>query len=230
MIDALPWQDIARSLDVQGYASLGKLLDPKTCKALVRAYSDDARYRSVIDMARYNFGSGQYKYFRYPLPEPIGTLRAALYPPLAEIANGWADRLKRDHRFPLNHADFVRSCHYAGQARPAPLILSYEAGDFNCLHQDLYGDISFPLQLVVMLSDPSQDFEGGEFVLTEQRPRMQSRATVVSMAQGEAIVFPVNERPVQGKQRDYRVKMRHGVSTLRCGQRFTLGIIFHDAA
>ena len=223
------WAAVETALDGQGYASLGPLLDAKERDLLAGAFAEDAPYRSHVHMARHGFGRGEYKYFRYPLPSPIADLREALYPGCAGIANRWAERMRLDVRYPEAHADFLETCHAAGQARPTPLILSYREGDYNCLHQDLYGGIVFPLQVVILLSEPGKDFDGGEFVLTEQRPRMQSRAHVVPICAGEAVVFAVNERPVKGTRGDYRVKMRHGVSTLSRGARYATGIIFHDA-
>ena len=225
----IDWTAVDTALDGQGFASLGTLLDVEVRDALAGAFGEDAPYRSHVHMARHGFGRGEYKYFRYPLPSPIADLREALYPGCAGIANRWAERMRLDVRYPEAHADFLVTCHAAGQARPTPLILSYREGDYNCLHQDLYGGIVFPLQVVILLSEPGKDFDGGEFVLTEQRPRMQSRAHVVPMRAGEAVVFAVNERPVKGTRGDYRVKMRHGVSTLTRGARFATGIIFHDA-
>lgn len=206
------------------------LLDAPACEALRDGYDDDALFRSRIVMQRHGFGHGEYRYFAYPLPEPVAGLRAALYPPLAQVANRWQERLGSSLRFPLRHAEFMARCHAAGQRRPTPLLLRYGAGDYNRLHQDLYGEHVFPLQVVCLLSLPGAEFTGGELVLVEQRPRMQSRATVVPLAQGDAVVFAVNERPVQGARGAWRVKLRHGVSTVRSGQRCTLGLIFHDAA
>ena len=223
------WAAVETALDGQGYASLGPLLDAKERDLLAGAFAEDAPYRSHVHMARHGFGRGEYKYFRYPLPSPIAGLREVLYPGCAAIANRWAERMRLDVRYPETHVAFLETCHAAGQERPTPLILSYREGDYNCLHQDLYGGIVFPLQVVILLSEPGKDFDGGEFVLTEQRPRMQSRAHVVPMCAGEAVVFAVNERPVKGTRGDYRVKMRHGVSTLARGARFATGIIFHDA-
>lgn len=228
-MNPLDWPTIAAGLNANGHAALGRVFDPSTCQAFIDAYDASDRYRNIIDMARYNFGRGQYKYFDYPLPEEIQRLRSELYSNLAVIANDWMARLKSPVRYPDTHAAFLAECYGAGQMRPTPLILSYGVDDYNCLHQDLYGDILFPLQVVIMLSDPDVDFDGGEFVMTEQRPRMQSRATVARLAQGEALVFAVNDRLVQGKSRPYRVKMRHGVSPIRRGRRFALGVIFHDA-
>ncbi len=225
---AIDWPEVGAELDAHGWASLGRLLGDADADRLIAGYGNDALYRSHVVMARHGFGSGEYKYFAYPLPDPIADLRTRLYPPLAEIADRWAERLG-GARFPETHAAFLEACRAEGQARPTPLILRYGAGDFNALHQDLYGSLAFPLQIVVLLSEPSA-FEGGEFVLTEQRPRMQSRAEVVPLRRGEGVVFAVNERPREGARGPYRVKQRHGVSRLRRGSRFTLGIIFHDAA
>lgn len=225
----IDWAAVETALDRQGFASLGTLLDAQAQALLAGAFGEDAPYRSHVHMARHGFGRGEYKYFRYPLPSPIAGLRTALYPGCAAIANRWAERMQLDARYPETHAVFLETCHAAGQERPTPLILSYREGDYNCLHQDLYGGIVFPLQIVILLSEPGKDFDGGEFVLTEQRPRMQSRAHVVPMRAGEAVVFAVDERPVKGTRGDYRVKMRHGVSTLTRGTRFATGIIFHDA-
>ncbi len=208
---------------------LQRILAPGECEALTALYADEPRFRKRVVMAQHGFGRGEYKYLSYPLPPRLAELRAALYPPLAEIANGWNEALKSGTRFPPTHAGFLKRCHEAGQTRPTPLLLRYGEGDYNCLHQDLYGEHVFPLQVVFLLSRPDADFTGGEFVLTEQRPRMQSRAEVVPLAQGDAVIFAVNERPVRGTKGYYRVKMRHAVSTLRHGSRFTLGIIFHDA-
>ncbi len=228
-VAGLDWEAIARDLDAHGAATTGPLLSPSECAALAAAYDEPGLYRSRIIMARHGFGRGEYQYFAAPLPATVAGLRAALYPPLAKIANRWNEQLGLDARFPDTHEDFLAICHAAGQTRPTPLILKYEAGDYNCLHQDLYGDLVFPLQVAFLLSEPGRDFTGGEFVLTEQRPRMQSRAEVVSLRQGEGVIFPVHHRPVQGTRGVYRTNMRHGVSRLRSGRRFTLGIIFHDA-
>jgi hypothetical protein len=229
MAKDIDWAAAAESLDAYGCAVLPSLISPAECGVLASLYSDDSRFRSRVVMARHGFGRGEYKYFAYPLPKQIAGLRTTLYPTLAEIGNRWSDALKKDVRFPPTHAAYLKQCHDAGQTRSTPLLLRYVEGDYNCLHQDLYGDLVFPLQLTVLLSQPGKDFTGGEFVLTEQRPRMQSRAEVVPFAQGDAVVFAVNERPVGGTKGVYRVKMRHGVSRLRSGERFTLGIIFHDA-
>jgi hypothetical protein len=230
-VAALDWPSIASGLDAQGCALTGPLalLTPDECQSIAENYATDVLFRSRIIMARHGFGRGEYKYFAYPLPDAIAALRAALYPHLAEIANRWNEAMGIAIRFPDEHADFLKRCHQAGQPRPTPLLLRYGPGDYNCLHQDLYGEHVFPLQATVLLSKPGADFSGGEFVLTEQRPRMQSRAEVVNMGQGEAVIFPVHRRPVQGTRGVYRVNMRHGVSRIRDGHRHTLGIIFHDA-
>jgi hypothetical protein len=228
-LDTIDWQRIGDDLDAQGCAVFDKLLTPGECRALSALYPDDARFRSRIVMARHGFGRGEYKYFNYPLPDPIAALRPALYGPLSAIANRWNETMGIDVRFPDDHFAFLRRCHEAGQTRPTPLLLQYEAGDYNCLHQDLYGEHVFPLQVAILLSQPGEDFTGGEFVLTEQRPRMQSRAEVVSLKQGDAVVFAVHHRPVQGTRGSYRVNLRHGVSRVKTGRRHTLGVIFHDA-
>lgn len=225
----MDWTAVETALDDHGPASLGTLLDLVERTALAVAFGEEARYRNHVHMARHGFGRGEYKYFRYPLPPLIARLRAALYPRCAAIANRWAGRMRLNVRYPEAHADFLATCHAAGQERPTPLILSYREGDYNCLHQDLYGGIVFPLQAVILLSEPGKDFDGGEFVLAEQRPRKPARAHVVPLRAGEAVVFAVNERPVKGTRGDYRVKMRHGVSTLTRGAQFATGIIFHDA-
>lgn len=229
-INALDWDGLGEQLDAGGSVVTPPLLDAATCARLCAAYDDDAQFRAKVVMARHGFGRGEYKYFAYPLPEVVSTLRAALYPHLAAIANRWQERLARPTRYPAKHADFLKKCHTAGQARPTPLLLKYGAGDYNCLHQDLYGEQVFPLQAAFMLSRPGEDFAGGEFVLTEQRPRMQSRVEVAPLRQGQAVIFAVNERPVQGTKGVYRVKMRHGVSRVRTGERYAVGVIFHDAA
>ncbi len=226
MID---WEQVGEELDAFGCAVIPGLLAAKDCEAAAALYERPALFRSRVVMERHGFGRGEYQYFAYPLPAPLASLRTELYPPLAAIANRWQAALGLDIRFPDAHADYLARCHAAGQLRPTPLLLRYRAGDYNCLHQDLYGELVFPLQVAVLLSRPGEDFEGGEFVLTEQRPRMQSRAEVVPLKQGDAVVFPVNQRPVQGTRGVYRVAMRHGVSRLRSGTRHTLGIIFHDA-
>jgi hypothetical protein len=220
---------IAADLDATGASLVPGLVSASGCDAIVAMY-DEPIFRSTVVMARHNFGRGEYRYFAYPLPPAIQALRESLYPRLAPIANRWHERLSIDTRFPPDHASFLERCHAAGQTRPTPLLLRYGPGDYNCLHQDLYGEHVFPLQVAILLSQPTADFTGGELVLTEQRPRMQSRVSVVPLAKGDAIIFAVNLRPVAGVRGDYRVAMRHGVSALRSGHRHTLGIIFHDAA
>ena len=226
---ALDWQRIHAELDGQGWAVV-PLLTPSECTELAALYADDGRCRNQVIMERHGYGRGDYKYFAYPLPGPVAALRTALYPPLAEIANDWAAALRIEARFPADHAGFLRRCHDAGQLRPTPLLLRYGEGDFNHLHQDLYGEHVFPLQVAFLLSRPGADFTGGEFVLTEQKPRMQSKVSVVPLGQGDAVIFAVNQRPARGTRGIYRAVMRHGVSTLRSGSRFTLGVIFHDAS
>jgi hypothetical protein len=228
-VAALDWTAIGSSLEATGCATTGALLSADDCAALARAYASDTGFRSRVVMSRHGFGRGEYKYFAYPLPEAVAELRTVLYPPLAEIANRWNEAMSISVRYPRTHAEYLARCHKAGQNKPTPLLLQYGVGDYNCLHQDLYGELVFPLQLTILLTRPGVDFAGGEFVLTEQRPRMQSRVEVVALAQGEAVIFPVHHRPVQGARGAYRVNMRHGVSRLRSGQRYTLGIIFHDA-
>jgi hypothetical protein len=228
-VAALDWSVMAKDLDAHGCAVTAPLLTPDECEALAGLYPADAPFRSRVIMARHGFGRGEYKYFAYPLPEPIAQLRTALYPLLAEIANRWNEAMGIEVRYPASHRVYLDRCHKAGQPRPTPLLLQYGPGDYNCLHQDLYGEHVFPLQATVLLSRPGADFHGGEFVLTEQRPRMQSRAEVVPLAQGQAVIFPVHHRPVQGTRGVYRVNMRHGVSRIRDGRRHTLGVIFHDA-
>jgi len=228
-VDALDWAAIISGLDDQGCATTGPLLTAEECSALAESYGSDQLFRSRIVMARHGFGRGEYKYFAYPLPQIVATLREALYPPLAQLANRWNKAMGIEVEYPSSHAAYLRRCHAAGQKKPTPLLLQYDSGDFNCLHQDVYGENLFPLQATFLLSQPGRDFEGGEFVLTEQRPRMQSRAEVVALIQGECVLFPVRYRPVRGTRNMYRVNMRHGVSRLRSGHRHTLGIIFHDA-
>jgi len=223
------WDGVAASLDAYGHAVLPGLLDESECRAIAALYDRPDGFRSRVVMARHGFGSGEYRYFAYPLPETVAMLRASVYPQLAPLANRWNERMGIDARYPGAHADFLRRCHEAGQLRPTPLLLRYDAGDYNCLHQDLYGEHVFPLQMAVLLSQPGTDFEGGEFVLTEQRPRMQSRADVVPLRRGDALVFAVHHRPVNGTRGTYRVNLRHGVSRVRSGRRHTLGIVFHDA-
>ncbi|PJI45956.1 MAG: proline hydroxylase [Pseudomonas sp.] len=226
---ALDWPALARQLDADGHALIPGLLDRAQCEKLRALYDQDAPFRSRVIMARHNFGLGEYRYFAYPLPALLQALREALYPPLRAIANTWHERLGTGIHYPPEHADFLAQCHAAGQQRPTPLLLRYRAGDYNCLHQDLYGELAFPLQVAILLSRPGAEFEGGEFVLTEQRPRMQSRASVVPLQQGDAVVFAVAQRPVAGVRGYHRVNLRHGVSRLHTGERFTLGVIFHDA-
>ncbi len=224
------WPTLLAALDERGYAVLPGVLDPAECRDIAALYDDEAAFRSRIVMARHNFGRGEYKYLRYPLPPLVAALREALYPPLAPLANRWHERLGLEPRFPAALGMYLDRCHAAGQQRPTPLILKYQAGDYNCLHQDLYGELVFPVQATMLLSAPGQDFAGGEFLLVEQRPRMQSKGEVVPLKQGDAVIFAVNSRPVAGTRGFYRVTMRHGVSRLHSGHRFTLGIIFHDAA
>jgi uncharacterized protein len=228
-IAALDWERIAQDLDGYGAAIIRGLLSADQCQALVAGYDEEMLYRSRVVMARHGFGRGEYRYFRYPLPDPVQALRTAMYPQLAAVANRWNTAMGIDVRYPDRHADFLARCHDAGQLRPTPLMLRYGTGDYNCLHQDLYGEHVFPLQAAILLSQPSHDFTGGEFVLTEQRPRMQSRVEVVPLQQGDAVVFAVHHRPVQGTRGIYRVNLRHGVSRLRSGHRHALGVIFHDA-
>jgi uncharacterized protein len=228
-VGALDWNRVARDLDAAGNALLEGLLSPDECRALAGLYRADDIFRGRVVMAWHGFGRGEYKYFSYPLPEIITDLRTAVYPRLVPIANRWNEALGIDVGYPAEHADFIARCHEAGQRKPTPLLLQYQADDFNCLHQDVYGEHVFPLQVAILLSEPGRDFTGGEFVMTEQRPRMQSRAEVVPLRQGDAVVFTVRNRPVQGTRGVYRVSLRHGVSRIRSGERHTLGIIFHDA-
>ena len=229
-IDAVNWQRVAESLDAEGHAVMHSMLSPEECASLAAGYAVDEQFRSRVVMARHGFGRGEYKYFAYPLPGLIAGLRTALYARLSRLANRWNEAMGIGVRYPDDHAQFLNRCHAAGQTRPTPLLLRYGKGDYNCLHQDLYGEHVFSLQAAFLLSKPGQDFTGGEFVLTEQRPRMQSRATVVPLEQGSGVIFAVNNRPVQGSRGHYRVKMRHGVSRVHAGQRHVLGVIFHDAA
>lgn len=229
-IGCINWPRVTDDLNSHGFAVMPKLLGPAECRWVSGLYADDQRFRSRIVMARHGFGRGEYKYFTYPLPNQIAELRTALYPELANVANRWNEEMRVDVRYPHVHPDFLKRCHAAGQTRPTPLLLQYGVGDYNCLHQDLYGEHVFPLQVAVLLSEPDLDFEGGEFVLTEQRPRRQSRASVVPLRQGDAVVFAVHHRPVRGLRGAYRVHLRHGVSEIRSGSRHTLGIIFHDAS
>lgn len=228
-VAAYDWASVAADLDAYGCAVLPKLLSPQESRAVAALYPEESHFRSHIHMARHGFGRGEYRYFKYPLPDLLGGLRTALYPQLADVANGWNGRMGLDERYPDDHASFLKRCHEAGQTRPTPLLLQYVAGDFNCLHQDLYGELAFPIQVAILLSQPGSDFVGGEFVLTEQRPRMQSRAEVVPLAQGDAVIFAVHNRPVHGPKGNYRVNLRHGVSRVRSGMRHTVGIIFHHA-
>jgi uncharacterized protein len=228
-VAAYDWQSIAAELDNTGCAILRALLSREECLAIAALYSDEGHFRSRVHMARHGFGKGEYRYFKYPLPSLIEGLRTALYPRLVPTANAWNARMKLDERYPEDHAAFLKRCHDAGQTRPTPLLLKYVPGDYNCLHQDLYGALAFPIQLTILLSQPGKDFTGGEFVLTEQRPRMQSRAEVVPLEQGDAVAFAVHHRPVHGSKGNYRVNLRHGVSRVRSGLRYTAGIIFHDA-
>ena len=225
----LDWPAITQSLDDSGCAHIPQLLTPAECAALAALYPAEALFRSRVVMQRHGFGRGEYKYFDYPLPAAIASLRSALYPQLVPIANRWNQAMGIAVRYPAEHADFLQRCHAAGQLRPTPLMLRYGPGDYNCLHQDLYGEHVFPLQLAILLSEPGHDFSGGEFVLTEQRPRMQSRPEVVPLHQGDAVLFAVQHRPVQGTRGSYRVQLRHGVSRVHSGQRLTVGVIFHDA-
>jgi uncharacterized protein len=228
-IEKIDWDGVSQDLDEQGSAIIDQLLSADECRAIASLYPEDDAFRSKVVMGRHGFGRGEYKYFSYPLPDLIASLRTAVYPRLVPIANRWNTAMGIDVRYPEKHADFIERCHQAGQVRPTPLLLQYGAGDYNCLHQDLYGEHVFPLQLAILLSEPGKDFTGGEFVMTEQRPRMQSRPMVVPLRQGDGVVFAVHNRPVQGTRGFYRVNLRHGVSRIRSGHRHTVGIIFHDA-
>ena len=228
-IETLDWRNIAAQLEADGYAVIESLLSASDCESLAAIYSEDAKFRSHIIMARHGYGRGSYKYFAYPLPERVARLRTLLYPGLARIANDWNARLGIETPYPDEHDAYLKICHAAGQLRPTPLLLEYGPDDFNRLHQDLYGEHVFPLQTAVLLSAPGEDFTGGEFILSEQRPRMQTRAEVIPLTQGDAVIFPVRQRPVEGVRGAYRVNMRHGVSRIRSGRRHTLGVIFHDA-
>ena len=229
-LDRYDWAGLEAGLDANGSVVLPELLTEAQCAAVAGMYPQDALFRSHVVMARHGFGKGEYKYFNYPLPDLVGRLRAALYPRLRGLANAWNERMGLQMRYPADHAEFLATCREAGQTRPTPLLLQYGPGDFNALHQDLYGELVFPIQVAVLLSEPGRDFTGGEFVMTEQRPRMQSRAEVVPLRQGDAVAFAVHNRPVSGTRGSYRVNLRHGVSQLRSGHRHTLGVIFHDAA
>src|SRR6266446_6054840 len=223
-VAVVDWRDVASSLDERGYATTAALLTTEECRGLAALYDRDEAFRSRVVMQAHGFGRGEYRYLRYPLPGPVEALRRAIYPRLAPIANRWRERLREEGQFPPALAAYLKECHAAGQERPTPLILKYEAGDYNCLHQDLYGDLVFPLQLTVLLSAPEDDFTGGEFLLVEQRPRAQSKGEVVPLRQAEAVIFPVHHRPIEGSRGPYRVTIRHGVSRIRSGRRFTLGI------
>lgn len=229
-VATIDWRQVAAALDERGYATIPDLLTPADCRHLAGLYDDDEAFRSRVVMARHGYGSGEYKYFRYPLPPEVAALRQAIYPRLVPVANRWRAALREEGAFPADLDDFLAECRRAGQQRPTPLLLKYGPDDYNALHQDLYGNLVFPLQMTVLLSDPGADFAGGEFLLVEQRPRMQSRAEVVPLRQGEAVVFAVRHRPRQGTRGVHRVALRHGVSRIRSGRRLTLGVIFHDAA
>ncbi len=229
-LETVDWRRVSADLDAQGCAMVPELLTAAECRSIAGLYADEARFRSHVVMARHGFGRGEYRYFAYPLPGIVGELRTAWYPRLAPIANRWNESMGAEVRYAPALADFIARCHAAGQSRPTPLLLRYGPGDYNCLHQDLYGEHVFPLQLAILLSEPQADFTGGEFVLTEQRPRMQSRAEVVPLRRGDGVVFAVNERPVPGSRGSHRVRLRHGVSRVRSGQRLALGVIFHDAS
>lgn len=228
-VASLSWQNIAADLHQSGNALLKAIFTPQECEALAGLYGNDEYFRSRVVMSRHGFGRGEYKYFKYPLPDVLQKLRTALYEKLAPIANEWNQQMGIEVRYPAKHADFIARCHKAGQLRPTPLLLQYGAGDYNCLHQDLYGEHVFPIQVAFLLSEPGRDFTGGEFVLTEQRPRMQTRPEVIPLRQGDAVVFAVHHRPVRGTRGNYKVNLRHGVSRLRSGRRCTVGVIFHDA-
>lgn len=228
-VGALDWQHVLEELDAQGNATLNHILTPDECRKLASLYQREDSFRSTVVMQKHGFGRGEYRYFKYPLPDIIASLRTAVYPLLVPLANRWNEAMGIPISYPEEHADYLERCHQAGQNRPTPLLLRYGTDDYNCLHQDLYGEHVFPLQLTILLSEPNKDFTGGEFVMTEQRPRMQSRPIVVSLRQGDAVLFAVRNRPVSGRKSVYRVNLRHGVSRIRSGQRFALGIIFHDA-
>jgi len=228
-VETYDWDALTAELDGFGGAVLRELVSPSECRELSAMYATETLFRSRVVMSQHGYGKGEYRYFDYPLPEPLAELRRALYRPLAKVANRWSTALGLGQRYPAEHAEFLARCHAQGQPRPTPLLLKYVTGDFNCLHQDLYGELVFPLQVAILLSEPGRDFTGGEFVITEQRPRMQSRVEVVPLRQGDAVAFAVKQRPVEGTKRSYRVNLRHGVSRLRSGERYTAGIIFHDA-
>lgn len=229
-IDAVAWGRVYKDLDAEGNAIIKGLLSPDECDGIRRLYENEETFRSRVVMERHGFGRGEYKYFRYPLPDVVAKLRTSIYPHLVAIANSWNKAMGVDVRYPVRHAAYIDRCRQAGQDKPTPLLLKYGAGDYNCLHQDIYGEHVFPLQVTILLSEPNRDFEGGEFVMTEQRPRMQSRPIVVPLLKGDAVVFAVRHRPLQGKKGWYRVNLRHGVNRVRAGNRYTLGIIFHDAS
>jgi uncharacterized protein len=228
-VRAVDWHRLSQDLDAHGNAMIESLLTRSECQRIARWYANDSLFRSRVVMARHGFGRGEYRYFAYPLPQTVATLRAEFYPPLAVLANRWNEQLRESARYPMAHEQFMARCGAAGQTRPTPLLLQYGAGDYNCLHQDLYGECVFPLQVAILLSQPGADFTGGEFIITEQRPRLQSRAEVVPLRQGDAVVFAVRHRPVAGTRGMYRVNLRHGVGRVRTGHRHTLGVIFHDA-
>lgn len=228
-VSAIDWEQVLRELDAQGNAKLKHILTADECRELSSLYQRDDSFRSTVVMQSHGFGRGEYRYFKYPLPGIVASLRTAVYPVLVPLSNRWNEAMGIPVRYPEEHKDYIERCHQAGQDRPTPLLLRYGTDDYNCLHQDLYGDQVFPIQLTVLLSEPDKDFTGGEFVMTEQRPRMQSRPIVVSLRQGDAVLFAVRNRPVQGSKSVYRVNLRHGVSRIRSGERFALGIIFHDA-
>ena len=228
-VGSYDWQELSAELNGYGCAVMERLMSPEECRQIADVYLREEHFRSHIQMARHGFGKGEYRYFKYPLPDLLAGFRAAIYPHLARVANDWNERMGLDERYPDRHEEFLKQCHDQGQTRPTPLLLQYFPGDFNCLHQDLYGDLAFPLQVAILLSEPGRDFTGGEFVLTEQRPRMQSRVEVAPLRQGDAVAFAVHNRPVSGSRGSYRVNLRHGVSRIRSGMRHTVGIIFHDA-
>jgi len=228
-IGAINWTDVTSHLEAQGWATIEKVLDADQCRAISELYDDDEQFRSVVVMARHGFGQGEYKYFGYPLPPVITDLRSTLYAHLSPLANRWNEAMDIAVRYPDTHSQFIDRCHRAGQTRPTPLLLRYGSSDYNCLHQDLYGEHVFPFQVTFLLSEPEREFTGGEFVLTEQRPRTQSRAMVVPLRRGDGVIFAVSRRPVHGSRGIYRVNLRHGVSEIRSGRRYTLGVIFHDA-
>ena len=228
-LQTLDWESVWQDLDAQGSAIVERILSPDECRTLAALYRNNGLFRSQVVMARHGFGRGEYKYFKYPLPDLVARMRTAVYPHLVPIADRWNGSMGIGVRYPEKHAEFIERCHQAGQTKPTPLLLQYGADDYNCLHQDLYGEHVFPLQFAILLSEPNRDFTGGEFVMTEQRPRMQSRPIVVPLRQGDGVMFAVHHRPVQGTRGVYRVNLRHGVSRIRSGHRHTLGIIFHDA-